>query len=211
MLAVNDNDVGLRLQTVMVLRLIDDLMGLPPLDWETRLATQIFKWEPHLGPTMLNRREPPDDVSIVGEYFDPGYGTLDLRQIPQIGVQHLPAGSDRYISVEQAKLIRTAIETSRIEQLDTSRPMYYAPLPRLWSQGLVFTHFDGPIFNVSIIQIREKTDGTPISRTWGKGSAMFVPEQGVGMFEMFWRGTEGRALVEEDVEENAEVWFAKLP
>jgi hypothetical protein len=209
MLAIEDTDFALPLVQVVVNRLLDDMMGLEPINWEDIMMTKHFKEEPEERPLITSPRPAPPAEAVTGQYQDPAYGLIDIQRVPAIHSTistYLPAVSD-----ELAAVIRAALKSSRVEQIDVNRETYYAALPRLWTQGLIFTHFDGPLINVSIVMIQDKVDtGKPISRILGKGTAVFVEGKGVGMFEGFWSGIESRTAVEEDVESLAEVWFNRV-
>jgi hypothetical protein len=77
---------------------------------------------------------------------------------------------------------------------------------------VVFTHFDGPIYNVTVLGswARVGADGV-VGKYWGSSNAVFT-EGGIAFFNGFWSqgGTQGVApIIEENVEEAAEVFFAK--
>jgi hypothetical protein len=209
MLAIEDTEFGLPLLQVLVNRLLDDIMHLEPTNWEDIMVTRLFKEGPEKGPAVSSPRPAPASDAVVGRYHDPAYGTMDIARVPAIP-QSLE-GSHSTISDELAGVIRSALKSSRLEQIDPTRETYYAASPRLWTQGVIFTHFDGPLFNVSAIMIQDRVDiGTPISRILGKGTAVFVEGKGLGMFEGFWQGNEVIRAVEKDVASHAEVWFNRV-
>jgi hypothetical protein len=209
MLAIEDTDFSIALLQVLVNRVLDDIMHLEPTNWEDIMVTRLFKEGPEKGPAVSSPRPAPAGDAVVGRYHDPAYGAFDIKRVPSIS-QSL-GGSHSTVSDEIAGVIRSALDSSRVEQIDTTRQMYYAAVPRLWTQGVIFTHFDGPLFNVSVIMVQDRVDnGTPISRILGKGTAVFVEGQGVGMFEGFWQGNEVIRVVEEDVASHAEVWFNRV-
>jgi len=210
MLAIEDIDFSIALLQVLVNRVLDDIMRLEPSDdWEEIMVTKLFKGGPERAPAVSTPRPAPTTDTVVGRYHDPAYGTMDIARVP--ASTNRLRDSDSTVSIELASIIRSALNSSRFEQIDTTRETYYAPLPRLWSQGLIFTHFDGPLFNVSAIMIQDRLDnGSPISRILGTGSAVFVEWQGVGMLEGFWQGNEVIRAVEEDVASHAEVWFNRV-
>jgi hypothetical protein len=209
MLAIEDTDFSIALLQVLVNRILDDIMHLEPTDWEEIMVTRLFKEGPEKGPAVSSPRPAPASDAVIGRYHDSAYGAFDIKRVPSIS-QSL-GDSHSTVSDELAGVIRSALKSFRLEQIDTTREMYYAALPRLWTQGVIFTHFDGPLFNVSVIIIQDRVDnGTPISRILGKGTAVFVEGQGVGMFEGFWQGNEVIWAVEEEVPSHAEVWFNRV-
>lgn len=209
MLAIQDTDFGMPLLQVLVNRVLDDIMHLEPTNWEDSMVTKSFKDGPQIGPLVPVTRPSAAIAHIIGRYHDPEYGTIDVKHV--LADHFKSTSSHLAVSDELATVIRSALSSSRVEQIDITRETYYAALPRLWTQGLIFTHFDGPVFNVSVIMIQERLDnGTPISRILGKGSAVFVEGEGVGMFEGFWQGNDVIRAVEEDVKKHAEVWFGRV-
>lgn len=209
MLAIEDTEFGLPLLQVLVNRLLDDIMHLEPMNWDDIMVTRLFKEGPEKGPAVASPRPAPASDAVIGRYQDSAYGAFDIKRVPSIS-QSL-GGSHSTVSDELAGVIRFALKSSRLEQIDATREMYYAASPRFWTQGVIFTHFDGPLYNVSVIMIQDRVDnGTPISRILGKGTAVFVEGQGVGMFEGFWQGNEVIRAVEEDVPSHAEVWFNRV-
>jgi hypothetical protein len=208
-LAIEDTDIGIPLLQVAVNRLLDDILRLEPIEWEAVMVTKSFKEGPQKGPSVSSPRPVPGSETIIGRYHDPAYGTIDIEHVPATASG--PSSTSPAVSDELAEVICAALQSSRFEQIDSTREMFYAALPRLWTQGLIFTHFDGPVFNVSAIMIRKRADnGTPISGILGTGSAVFVEGEGVGMFEDFWQGNDLIKAVEEDVASHAEVWFSRV-
>lgn len=85
-------------------------------------------------------------------------------------------------------------------------------MSNIFSRGVLLTHFDGPLFNATSIEVAtglgEKGKVIPILD--GSYTAVFVEGAGVGMFDNFWGGKKGINAVEEHVADAAEVWFAKI-
>ena len=209
MLAIEDTDFSIALLQVLVNRVLDDIMHLEPTDWEEIMVTRLFKEGPEKGPAVSSPRPGPASDIVVGRYNNPSYGAMDIQRVPAISQS--VGGSHSTVPDELAGVIHSALNSSRFEQIDATREIYYAAMPRFWIQGVIFTHFDGPLFNVSAIMIQDRVDtGTPISRILGTGTAVFVEGKGVGMFEGFWQGNEVIRAVEEDVASHAEVWFDRV-
>ena len=209
MLAIEDIDFSIALLQVLVNRVLDDIMRLEPSDdWEEIMVTKLFKGGPERAPAVSTPRPAPTTDTVVGRYHDPAYGTMDIARVP--ASTNRLRDSDSTVSIELASIIRSALNSSRFEQIDTTRETYYAPLPRLWSQGLIFTHFDGPLFNVSMVNIKRNKQGELTSYLGGISTGVFVEAKGLGMFDNFWSGRHGKRAVEDDVQEQAEVWFSKV-
>jgi hypothetical protein len=74
------NDDGGHLVHIPIMyRLLDDLLGLEPIDWEERLITTARKAPSHVS-TPDNPRPAPSMASLAGTYFDKGYGTLRIQE-----------------------------------------------------------------------------------------------------------------------------------
>ena len=180
---------------------MDDLLGLEPMDWEEKiLGTSLRQISSHVEPPNDPRR-PPREADVVGEYAGEGYGgfNLDLVKSPSA----LP---------EPMQLA--------LEQLKSKGPVYLAPFERLGISHLVFTHFDGPLFNWTVLMILPRLDGNGdrtddmVGDARKSGSAVFA-EGGIGMFEGWW-GQDVRVKALEPVERgvrvkrSAEAWFEKI-
>lgn len=193
--AINDDDVGAVLKGPIVYRILDDLLGLEPIDWEERLVTRAFRKAPNFTPVPKHPRPAPMSDKIVGSYHGDGYSTISIVEIED---------QDASISPATLKAIKETLGT--IEGV--SKPLYLSSLARVFTAVMVFSHFDGPIFNATALSINTNNT-TVVINVGGQSTAVFVKDEGFGMFEDFWGGVKGKRAVEVDVEEQCEVWFRR--
>jgi hypothetical protein len=85
----------------------------------------------------------------------------------------------------------------------------FAKMNKLFGSVYVYTHFDGPIFNTTMVNVKQNSQGELAAYVGRTSTAVFVEGQGMGMFEDFWGGSRSKRAVESHVEEEAEVWFRK--
>lgn len=192
-------------------RLLDDPLGLEPIDWEKRLITE--QKAPSCTPIPDNPRPAPAISSLGGTYYDEGYGTLQIQDFnnPDTWDQSFlsdfaPGTTAKSYSKAITKVISTQVGTS------TSEPLLFAHTGKLFVSAYVYTHFDGPMFKVWMINIKQSKAGELVAWSGGSSMAVFVVGEGrgMGMFENFWGGRRGKKPVEENVEAEAEVWFSKV-
>jgi hypothetical protein len=209
-LGFND-DGGHLVHTPIMYRLLDDLLGLQPIDWEERLITTARKAPSHI-PIPVNPRPIPAIASLTGTYFDNGYGSLQIQKLDNPDEwdqsflsEYAPGTTAKSYFDAITKLMETQIHISSTE------PVLFAHTGKLFVSAYVYTHRDGPIFNLSMINIKQNKAGELAASSGGSCMAVFVQGEGkgMGMFEDFWGGRHGKKVIEENVEAEAEVWFRK--
>lgn len=209
-LGFND-DCGHIVHTTIMYRLLDDLLGLEPIDWEERLITATRK-APSYSPIPDNSRPVSSSVSLAGTYFDQGYGTLKVQDFydPDNWDQSFLSAFAPGTTAQTYFDAITKVMSTQIG-LSTSKPILFAHTGKLFVSAYFYTHFDGPIFNVSMINVKQNKAGELAACSGGSCMAVFVAgeNEGMGMFENFWGGRRGKKIVEDDVEAEAEVWFSK--
>lgn len=200
--AINDDDVGAALKPAMVYRILDDLLDLPPIDWEERLVTRSFQKEPSHTPIPKHPRPAPKPDQVVGTYRGDGYDTFTLTDMD------LASALDESLNLATIQAIKEIMGTTE----GLSEPLYIATLARTFTAVMVFSHFDGPTFNATALSFDvDKHDKSKVVvNVGGQSSAVFVDGEGVGMFENFWGGAKSTRAVEVDVKQQSEVWFDKL-
>lgn len=199
-LAINEVEVGARLIDPIIYRILDDMLGLKPIDWEDRLVTGPMKRNaPRMVGKPSNQRPGPKTHDVVGTYYEPAYGYLNITEFAKTVWEIHPSDL-----LKALKLLKP----------DSAKPQFIGLMSNIISRGVVLTHFDGPMYNVANIEVatrsggKEKETTIPILR--GSYTAVIVEGQGVGIFDNFWEGDHGRQAVEHNVEAEAEVWFAKV-
>lgn len=206
----DDKSAGL-VSTTVIYRLLDDLLGLEPMDWEERLITRRLRGTSSYTPIPDDQRPAPPITSLTGRYRDDGYGCLEVvafdnpHRFDQSFMSSFAAGTSvqSYIA---------AISQVTTTQTGLSEPLLFAHAGKLFVSTYIFTHFDGPIFNVTMIDVKQNPIREMTAYATGSSSAIFVDGEGggFGMFENFWGGRYGKKAVEEGTQDNAEVWFSKV-
>jgi hypothetical protein len=206
-----NDDGGHLVHTPIMYRLLDDLLGLEPIDWEERLITTARKAPSHV-PIPFNPRPTPAIASLAGTYFDKGYGFLRIQRFDNPDKWDQSFLSE-YAPGTTAKLYFDAITKLMETQngISSTKPLLFAHTGKLFVSAYVYTHFDGPIFNVSMINITQNKAGKLAASSGGACMAVFVEGEGkgMGMFGNFWGGRHGKTVVKVDVQAEAEVWFTK--
>ena len=202
MLATNEEVFGISAVYSIPYRILDDYLGLEPIDWDTRYTEEFVQTVTAYHPKPEEPVSPPPPTDIEGEYSHPVYGKLQLTsfKIPQVDMWDSVMG---------------------LEQHGTAEIVYVSPFEKLFSSHLVFIPFSGRVFNWTAVLAGPVLDenGQPTSEfvggADGAGSA-YIDEHGIGMFGNFWGAGEAVPVVHadlemKDVEQRAEVWYAKLP
>ena len=200
---VNDEDFGGSFNTVITNRLLDTLLGLDPIDWETRSFAPSLDKRILPPPESAHPRPPPMDVSILGTFFDPGYDSLVIQPL-----------TDSKLARGFADVVTKGGMTL---DLEGDGKIYFTRMDKLFLTHILFRHLDGPRFEwIRTIMFRALDGDGQITDDWigryyGRGQAV-VTREGIGMFGGFWGvpGSKGLNVVEEDVELGAEVWFARV-
>jgi hypothetical protein len=193
----------------LVYRLLDEILGLDPIDWEERLVTKSFRKAATFTSIPKEPRTAPPTKSLIGKYSDKGYGSLEVMSLndptsSHFFTSHSSNATDRTAFVE-------AVSRAMTSRAGLSSPLMFAQTTNFWGSVYVFTHFDGPIFNITSMTVVQNPRGewTAFGKGGGQNAAVFVDGKGMGMFENFWGGKIGKRATEERVEEQAEVWFRK--
>lgn len=209
-LGFND-DGGHLVHTPIMYRLLDDLLGLGPIDWEDRLNTAAAKSSDQ-PPVPDNPRAFRSILSLPGTYYDQGYGALHIQELRDPDRWDRSFLSDFATGTTAQAYLEAITKVLPQTGRSSSAPVFFAHVGKLFVSAYVYAHFDGPIFNVWMINVKQNKAGELTARSGGSCKAVFVQGQGrgVGMFENFWGGRHGRKAVEEDVEAEAEVWFRKM-
>lgn len=204
-IALNEATVGNSIKFIVLYRLLDDLFQLEPIDWEKRILTDFLKAGPGVVEAPSHPRNPPPSIDIVGRYHSEGYSELEI--VRMAAAPSLDPESDQVEGMWEEGI---PINESR----PTDRPAHYvAKLPTIYDHGFILSHHDGPVFNATLFAVRMQPNGRSlvVKDPFPTFSVVFDGSKGVGMFGNFWDGETALTPVEEDIPQNAEVWFAKLP
>ncbi|KAF5391209.1 hypothetical protein D9757_003078 [Collybiopsis confluens] len=144
----NDDLFGGLFMEVIKERIIDEIFGLEPLDWNSRvkqLATDAYN-------QALNRLVPrpvdpsPPSVpfaSLAGEYRNPAYGSLYFCGIS------LASGSTFDNSDPNCKEFIHELPVRLPEHISSSVPTFFAQMNSFWLSHIRLEHFDKNLFNVT--------------------------------------------------------------
>jgi hypothetical protein len=200
-IGINDNNIGTLVQETILYRILDTVLGLDLLDWEEMRVKESFKIPLRYTP-IPNKRPAPSIDAVMGKYSDTGYGSLEFLRFDPALYPHDP---QRYFSKKYLDAMREAMTT--IPGL--SEPLVYSDMNKMFGRVYVLSHFDGPIFNITMINLETSPEKELNAYVGPTATAVFVEGKGLGMFENFWAGDHGKRAVEGDVEKHAEVWLSK--
>lgn len=193
--------MGQEVGDTILYRLLDEIIGLKPINWEERFVTrQLRKNSTHTS-TPDDARLAPKTASLVGQYYDRGYGLLDLMSL------EIDGGSDKVAPISLPQAYLDEIYRAASTEIGISKPLLFTHIDKLFEAAHVYSHFDGPIFNVTVLDVNQNLQGEYAAHRERSSTAVFVEGKGVGMFENFWGGDKGKKAVEIDVEKHAEVWY----
>jgi hypothetical protein len=204
-LGINDDQIGNVIQPVIIYRLLDDIIGMDPIEWEESLITNDLQKKATYNPFPDTPRPAPGSAVLVGTYHNKGYGALELLDFKEPGHSYMSGANGGADPKEYLE----AIDTAMIAQPGISNPVMFAHIGKLYGSVYVFSHFDGPIFNVTSVDVKDHPKGKLTAYVRWTNVAVFVEGKGMGMFQNFWGGEEFKSPVEYQVEEEAEVWFRK--
>lgn len=229
----SDDSYSIEFNKIALPAVLDDLLGLAPVEAENGTESGSSSGDPNADPSAglqqvlpppSNARSPPELSTLVNQtYQAPGYAPFTLASINLTDFNETESAG---LPVDFVQ-----IDISSLQQLPLDGQVLYAHWGQTVADFLIFTHFDGPIYNVSVLNSWERlgpdystfpnstnigegdvtTDTAFIGKWWGGPSAVFG-EDGVGFFTGFWssQSTEGNVpVVEEDIEAAAEVFFAR--
>ncbi|KAH6915683.1 beta-lactamase/transpeptidase-like protein [Coprinopsis sp. MPI-PUGE-AT-0042] len=195
---------------------LDDLLDLESQDGPGETTpggtegTDPLAGLPGKTPRPESPRPAPEIETLVGATFvAEGYAPFTITSVNLSDSQ----------AVEAARLPIDflQIDVATREGLEFTGPILYAAWNQTAASYLVFSHFDGPLYNTTVLYTRTSLpssgdeSATNLGKYFGKATAVFV-DGGIGFFDGFWSSpsTPGNLpAVEEGVEEAAEVFFAR--
>ncbi|KAI4522915.1 beta-lactamase/transpeptidase-like protein [Schizophyllum commune Loenen D] len=172
---VNDDTYGTQMHEIVKWRIVDAHLGLQPIDWGGRAKSRLLKAreeKPKLLPRPENATLPS---GLDGWYDDPGYGrflfcsmgTKDADSAQDTYTQMNFAGNNAQAFLQNKRpkdaLAPASAEASACSKLresadvllpgvvDPSVPTLLARWDRVWSTHIKLAHYDGGIFNVTIL------------------------------------------------------------
>jgi hypothetical protein len=194
--------------------IVDDLLDLAPVAQNgtgaeagavSKDSTDVASLLPVYTPPPADPRPSPDISSYIGSTFQaPGYAPFTLS--------NLDLTDSEAVSEAQSPLEFLLTDVTSQQNISFPSEIIYAHWNQSIAQHLVFTHFDGPVYNVTVLSSwRIVGEEGVVGKWWGAPTAVLT-DGGIGFFNGFWGqgGTEGVVPpVEVGVEEAAEVFFAR--
>ncbi|PBK88353.1 beta-lactamase/transpeptidase-like protein [Armillaria gallica] len=213
----NDNEYGGMLHEIIKWYLVDTALGLPPIDWNTKMKSEVTRqyWalarDSH--PRPSNPRPPSVSFeALSGPYENPGYGTVNFCFIfKNKSTSDIPSPcDDSWTTLPGA--------------IDTSVPTLLAKWDKAWSTHIMLTHFDENLFNVSTLESRHTINDTQPFWTAEVHEGTIVTAEfsfrqeksqrsisGFGLTGGIWgAGTEAGTRKGGTAQDRAEVWFHKV-
>ena len=208
-----DDTYGSVWYTLVQYLILDDLLDLPPASPNDPTAgagvstesTDLSSPLPPHTPQPSEPRPSPDNSSFIGSSFlAPGYTPFTIST--------LALDDAKAVSAAQIPVDFLNIDIATLQSLSFSSEIMFAAWNQTIAEYLIFTHFDGPIYNVTVLSSWPEVGGQGfVGKWWGGPTAVFT-EAGIGFFNGFWgQGGTGavRIPVEQGVMDAAEVFFVK--
>jgi hypothetical protein len=214
----NDDNWGWALGKITTYSIVDKLLGLEPVDHQGRTVKQWMGYLATKNPDF-DIPDPPrpslDPSIIVGKFAHKGYGELNIK---------------RLTDVPEVLDLLPLIAAKSTAQLPSADKMFVTVFKNLFTHYIIFHALEGPKYGYMTFDdydIKSTTTGDTATAAqseqdgdvknrkviwgWMSGVAIFS-EKGVGMFGGFYRRgviEDLPKLTEEDVENNADVWFGR--
>ncbi|WWC92592.1 uncharacterized protein L201_007551 [Kwoniella dendrophila CBS 6074] len=216
---VNDQSYGDSMGSLVGNMILDAVLDLEPINWElktvkglaglldlTNTDSQSSTNSPLTSSNTTNSttqtRPAPDRNTIIGTYTDKAYGDWKVQPISDL--QNISTISALNQTLTQYGL--TFTDQSYFAHDDQSSFITH----------YVFTPSDGPLFNITPSYItptydENSDDASGLTAiTYSPGTAVFK-DNGMGLFNIWQQGNtlQPSIVVEDNIEQNAEVWFKK--
>ncbi|KAK7058457.1 hypothetical protein VNI00_002091 [Paramarasmius palmivorus] len=211
----NDENYGTQLIEVIKWRIIDSVLGLEPIDWDSRLKKEVQESHAKRLSEMKPRPTNPSSPvlpfeQLAGVYRNLGYGDISLCF----------ANSDAKQSASCRKLLKE-LPTVLPGALNDTVPTLVAQWERFWSSHVKLEHFDGALFNLTTFESQPTDDDSDpcwtVKPTAVDGiiTAEFAVDDdgnvGFGVTGGIWGagpGVEGPGG--DNAQQRAEVWFENV-
>ncbi|KAJ7452152.1 beta-lactamase/transpeptidase-like protein [Mycena galericulata] len=143
--AILSNDDLYYMRDIIRYRIIDELFGLQPVDWNTRyqelaIGTALVRASLVNTPRPANAAPPTGGFAkLVGKYSNPGYTSFELCLI-------VPAPSS---ASDACHTLATTLNSTFASHIDPTVPTLAFTWDRLASRYMKLAHFDGNVFNLT--------------------------------------------------------------
>ncbi|KAK7031222.1 hypothetical protein VNI00_013638 [Paramarasmius palmivorus] len=209
----NDDDYGASFMQVIKWRIIDKVLGLEPIDWDSRMkARDRERYQKQLSKIRSRPENPiPPPVpfeQLAGVYHDLGYGGIELCYV---SAPHPIKESDicQKLREEHVLILPNAV--------NNDIPILLARWDRFRYSHFKLEHVNGALFTATKLDSRPTDD--PPEPYWTATAdelftVEFVVEDGkaaFGLMNGFWGAGPGvESPVEGNMKEIAEVWFEQI-
>ncbi|GLB41349.1 putative beta-lactamase [Lyophyllum shimeji] len=207
----NDNPLGALTMEIVKYRLIDEALGLEPIDWNTRykgVLSQLLNSSVAPTPRPANATLPAGGLAALqGTYKNAGYGSFELCL-----VSPSPSASDS--ASRKCKALATNATRILPGAVTPGVPTYLAEWDSPWGSHLQLSHFTRNTFNVSLVSSYPTGNASQPFWTYNAGvldssAVAQFDKGGVGMMGI-WGASDGVPEPEgKSIKELAEVWFDK--
>ncbi|KAJ7663560.1 hypothetical protein B0H17DRAFT_308939, partial [Mycena rosella] len=134
----NDDTFGVQFKEIIKFRIVDEVLGLSPVDWDSRYKASVVAGDSDT-PAPPNSTAPlPFPLAVLeGPYRSPGYG------------------ADINLCQASPGLSRSANCTSLVANLNSTFPAELAAADLVWAWDKIavtyvtLSHFSGAVFNVT--------------------------------------------------------------
>ncbi|KAJ8081127.1 hypothetical protein PM082_017969 [Marasmius tenuissimus] len=208
-LLMNDEDIGGDLNLIIQYRLLDEALGLEPFDWETAVEVGfgVFSDQPSPHTNASESSMPGGFASIEGTYSHPAYGNWSFCLF-EPGNQPSDACKD----------FAANLSTILPGGVDPDIPTLIAPVDSVWFDYVRLQHFDGNVFNATLLSAYPTLNDTDQPFWTYPDTAPYLAEVGLsgdtvglGFTGGFWGAGAGVAEPQgATLEERSEVWFEKV-
>ncbi|KAH8831956.1 beta-lactamase/transpeptidase-like protein [Flagelloscypha sp. PMI_526] len=151
----NDDIVGSQLHDIIKWRAVDTVLGLEPLDWNTRMKNvlyQVISARPAITPRPTDPTLPLPSTSFEGTYTNPSYGTVRLCLLNST----LPS-CKTFLSTLPTHLPGIFPENPDPD----SPPTLISTLENVYSAYMIISHYEGAVWNltsrVSVLEEGKRT------------------------------------------------------
>ncbi|GLB40046.1 putative beta-lactamase [Lyophyllum shimeji] len=139
----NDNEYGGAIMSIIRYRLIDEALGLDKIDWEGRFKPFVTTLPPLATPPPINASLPSVSFpNLAGTYDDGGYGKFELCYVSP---NKYPTQSRK--CQDLSANLSTILPGAAVPGI----PTFIAEWDSPWTSHTRLLHFDGNIFNVSLL------------------------------------------------------------
>ena len=197
-IATNDDVGGNIVGQAFSYGILDQLLGLEPINWESRfkkLEMERLASREAVSPPPKQPRATLPVRDIEGTYSDGAYSPVTLTA---------------YSTEDLPELFSSILDRFRAETV------FVSDFQSIFSSHLIFQPYDGPVLQWILVRIYANVakDRDGGHAAWGLRTGLaVVKKDGIGMFGNFWgqgADIERRRVDESSTEETAEVWLEKL-